>query len=106
MSQLATVPMLPLRDIRLTPVDSWVPPLVNDFFDNLGVQNLGQVHIDEPELLLLGKCRFAVTVQCQAHIGGSRQLLIRGCGHVDVGGSGRSRDRGAGSWCSERRVGS
>lgn len=88
MSKLVMVPMLTFK-IPLTPVDPRVPPLINDLFDDLEIQNLGEIHTDEAELFLLGKRRFAVAGQSQAHIRGGRQLLICGYGHGGGRGCGR-----------------
>lgn len=41
--------------VVITPVDPRGAAFVNDLFDNLGVENFGQVDVDEGKLLLLGQ---------------------------------------------------
>lgn len=46
-----TVVPYSILENRLTPVNLWVPPLGDDFLENLWVENLGQILSDKSQRL-------------------------------------------------------
>lgn len=60
----------------LTPVDSWMTPLIDDALDNFKVQHLGKVDLDEGESLFFAELGRSIVRQSELDIGSRRQLFV------------------------------